>query len=60
MDELSHLCGSEGYAACEDAGGGRGSLLDERGDTMPITLTFHIFGLVFTIRVKRENRHSGK
>ena len=24
---------------------------------MPITLTFHIFGLVFTIKVKSENRH---
>ena len=27
---------------------------------MPITLTFHLFRLVFTIRVKRENRHSAK
>ena len=27
---------------------------------MPITLTFHIFGLVFTIRVKSENRHPGR
>ena len=26
---------------------------------MPITLTFHIFGLVFTIKVKSENRHPG-
>ena len=28
--------------------------------TMPITLTFHIFGYVITIRVKRESRHSAK
>ena len=27
---------------------------------MPITLTFHIFGLVFTIKVKSENRHPGR
>ena len=25
-----------------------------------ITLTFHIFGLVFTIKVKSENRHPGR
>ena len=30
------------------------------GDTMPLTLTFHLFGLVFTLKVKRENRHSAK
>ena len=27
---------------------------------MPITLTFHIFGLTITLRVKKQNRHSGK
>ena len=27
---------------------------------VPITLTVHIFGVVITIRVKRENRHSAK
>jgi len=27
---------------------------------MPITLTFHIFGLVFTIKVKSENRHPAR
>ena len=27
---------------------------------MPITLTLHIFGLVFTIKVKSENRHPGR
>ena len=60
MDELSHLCGSEGYGACEDAGGGCDHTLRKEVTSMPVTLTFHIFGLVFTIRVKRENRHSGK
>ncbi len=30
------------------------------GDSMPLTITFHAFGYVFTIRVKRENRHSAK
>ena len=27
---------------------------------VPITLTVHIFGVVITIKVKRENRHSAK
>ena len=27
---------------------------------MPITLTFHIFGLTVTIRINGRNRHSGK
>ena len=27
---------------------------------VPITLTFHIFGYVVTIRVKSENRHPGR
>jgi len=27
---------------------------------MPITLTIHLFGLVFTLKVKRESRHSAK
>ena len=40
--------------------GGCDSLLHKGGEIMPITLTFHIFGLVFTIRVKKENRHSAK
>ena len=30
------------------------------GEKMPITITFHLFGLVFSIRIKRENRHSAK
>ena len=38
-----------------------GLLLSERGDVpMPITLTFHIFGLTVTIRINGRNRHSGK
>ena len=27
---------------------------------MPITITFHLFGLVFSLRIKWENRHSAK
>lgn len=27
---------------------------------MPITLTVHIFGYVFTLKVKRENRHPAR
>ena len=27
---------------------------------MPITLTFHIFGLTVTIRINGRNRHSAK
>ena len=30
------------------------------GETMPITLTFHVFGLTVTITVKSKNRHSAK
>lgn len=30
------------------------------GVPMPITLTFHIFGLTVTIRINGRNRHSGK
>ena len=38
-----------------------GLRLSERGDVlMPITLTFHIFGLTVTIRINGRNRHSGK
>ena len=37
-----------------------GLRLSERGDVlMPITLTFHIFGLTVTIRINGRNRHSG-
>jgi len=27
---------------------------------MPITLTFHVFGLTITVTVKSRNRHSAK
>ena len=30
------------------------------GDSMPLTITFHVFGYVFTIRVKREKPPLGK
>lgn len=35
-------------------------LLKKEVRGMPITLTIHIFGLVITIKVKSENRHSGQ
>ncbi len=29
--------------------------------TMPVTITFHVFGFTFTLRiVKKENRHPGR
>ena len=37
-----------------------GSHHPKGGDLMPFTLTFHLFGLVITLKVKRENRHSAK
>ena len=37
-----------------------GYALRKGGDSMPITLTIHLFGLVFTLKVKRESRHSAK
>ena len=36
-----------------------GLRLSERRD-VPITLTFHIFGLTVTIRINGRNRHSAK
>ena len=30
------------------------------GVYMPITLTFHVFGITVTVRLKRDNRHSAK
>ena len=30
------------------------------GDLMPVTITFHLFGLTFTLRIKWENRHPGR
>ena len=27
---------------------------------MPITITFHVFGITITVSVKRNNRHSAK
>ena len=35
-------------------------ILCKGGVPMPITLTFHIFGLTVTIRINGRNRHSGK
>lgn len=29
------------------------SLTSEGGEKMPITLTFHLFGLTFTLRIKK-------
>ena len=34
--------------------------LPEGGESNADYLTFHIFGLVFTIKVKSENRHPGR
>ena len=34
-----------------------GLSLPKGGEKMPITLTFHVFGLTFTIRIKKQNRH---
>jgi len=31
--------------------------LSKGGEQMPITLTFHFFGFVITVRVKSKNRH---
>ena len=30
------------------------------GKHMPITLTFHVYGITVTVTLKRDNRHSGK
>jgi hypothetical protein len=30
------------------------------GEQMPITLTFHLFGLTVTVRVKKQNRHPAR
>ena len=40
--------------------GGLAHTTRKGGDLMPLTITFHIFGYVVTIRVKCENRHSAK
>ncbi len=34
--------------------------LPKGGEAMPITVTFHIFGYVVTIKVKSENRHPAR
>ena len=41
-------------------GGSFSGILCKGGVPMPITLTFHIFGLTVTIRINGRNRHSGK
>ena len=40
--------------------GGLAHTTRKGGDLMPLTITFHIFGYVVTIRVKCETRHSDK
>ena len=44
----------------EIAHGRRFGSLRKEVKSMPITITLHIFGLVVTIRIKEENRHSDK
>ena len=48
----------QGY--CIKSGAVFGLIPPKGGDIMPITLTFHLFGLVFTLKIKWENRHSAK
>lgn len=47
------LCPSKGRSGCQ--------LHHPRGgEPMPIIITLHIFGLVVTVRIKKQSRHSAK
>mgnify|MGYP000806463651 CR=1 FL=1 len=50
----------KGGGALQTTAGGLATSPAKGVRLMPITLTFHLFGCVITIKVKSENRHPGR
>ena len=48
------------FAAGTAHNGRRLAPLPKGGESMPITLTFHVLGFTITVTVKSKNRHPGR